>query len=420
VTGVSSPAGAPESSRFGESVAIDPSGGFAVVGAPGETDPASPGLTGAAYLVDAATGEVIRRFIPDSSLARVRFGDAVAIEGGLVAVGASEDNDAPFSDIGSVFVFDRVTGAQLTRVVMAGPGETSPEFGRTVALDGGRVLSRDRDDVFVHDATTGALLRRIELNERDITDDGLMAASDGRVLVASGVIFQNGLENGHQGAVYDIGTGALVSDLRADRSILDEPAGRVSIDFKGGIAVIGIPYDTREFGDPPPQVAPGAVYVFDAETGEQIDRIRYAGTETAGAFGEQVATDGVRVIASGRRTDPVGAADAPVFDIATGRFLGEVPLAQNLPVGGLALVGETVLVGQPDAAPDDLATGRVLRVDLTGPCGRADLAAPWSVLDLADLVAFVSAFQMHDIAADLERPWGVCDLTDLVAFVERF
>ena len=50
----------------------------------------------------------------------------------------------------------------------------------------------------------------------------------------------------------------------------------------------------------------------------------------------------------------------------------------------------------------------------------ADLAKPFGVLDLADIVAFITAFQNQDPVADLSPPAGIFDLADLVAFITSF
>ena len=76
---------------------------------------------------------------------------------------------------------------------------------------------------------------------------------------------------------------------------------------------------------------------------------------------------------------------------------------------------------------DDLVIGNLkvgISVHLTScpepdPCGRADQAEPYTVLDLADLVAFVSAFVEGDARADITRD-GLFDLSDLVGFVALF
>ena len=53
-------------------------------------------------------------------------------------------------------------------------------------------------------------------------------------------------------------------------------------------------------------------------------------------------------------------------------------------------------------------------------CDPADLAAPFGVLDLADVGAFVAGFTSRDPIADLAPPIGVFDLADVGAFTTAF
>jgi hypothetical protein len=54
-------------------------------------------------------------------------------------------------------------------------------------------------------------------------------------------------------------------------------------------------------------------------------------------------------------------------------------------------------------------------------CGcTADLAEPFGLLDLADITAFIVAFQNSDPIADLAEPYGLFDLADITAFAIAF
>ena len=76
-------------------------------------------------------------------------------------------------------------------------------------------------------------------------------------------------------------------------------------------------------------------------------------------------------------------------------------------VADIRLVGTATLVATGDApAPQG--------------CNPADIAAPFGVLDLADIGAFVNAFTSQDPAADIAPPAGVFDLQDLQAFITNF
>jgi len=60
-----------------------------------------------------------------------------------------------------------------------------------------------------------------------------------------------------------------------------------------------------------------------------------------------------------------------------------------------------------------------LIIEDAGAC-VADLAAPFGVLDLADINFFVSRFQFGLPEADIAPPIGVFDLADIIAFIESF
>ncbi|MEM7755928.1 MAG: GC-type dockerin domain-anchored protein, partial [Planctomycetota bacterium] len=53
-------------------------------------------------------------------------------------------------------------------------------------------------------------------------------------------------------------------------------------------------------------------------------------------------------------------------------------------------------------------------------CSPADLVAPFDVIDLSDVDAFIAAFLAGDDAADLAAPFGVIDLTDVDTFIPLF
>jgi subtilisin family serine protease len=70
-----------------------------------------------------------------------------------------------------------------------------------------------------------------------------------------------------------------------------------------------------------------------------------------------------------------------------------------------------------EAGLDDLRIIRAFCDDVACP---ADLAAPFGVLDLADVQAFVGGFVGQEPIADLAAPFGVWDLADVQTFVTSF
>lgn len=96
--------------------------------------------------------------------------------------------------------------------------------------------------------------------------------------------------------------------------------------------------------------------------------------------------------------------------------------AATLSAGSFVLRGS---IGQWEATPGPVSGGAL---SLRGgfwvgggaaePC-VADLAAPFGLLDLADITAFVAGFASEDGIADLDGN-GLWDLGDVVAFVAAF
>ncbi|USN98055.1 MAG: hypothetical protein H6810_07645 [Phycisphaeraceae bacterium] len=73
--------------------------------------------------------------------------------------------------------------------------------------------------------------------------------------------------------------------------------------------------------------------------------------------------------------------------------------------------------------PSVFHTPRVIAVGGPGddyPCSPADMAQPYGVHDLADIMAFLRAFARGDCLADFRPPWAVFDLTDVQVFIESF
>ncbi len=72
-----------------------------------------------------------------------------------------------------------------------------------------------------------------------------------------------------------------------------------------------------------------------------------------------------------------------------------------------------------EAGLDAFRVSRLVCEDPQPEC-PADLAAPFGVLDLGDINAFISGFQGQDPVADLAAPFGVFDLADIAAFTAAF
>jgi len=68
-------------------------------------------------------------------------------------------------------------------------------------------------------------------------------------------------------------------------------------------------------------------------------------------------------------------------------------------------------------------TGTPIELDLSfgsPACNPGDIAAPFGLIDLADLDSFIGAFAAGDPVADLAAPLGFIDLSDIDAFIAAF
>ena len=116
--------------RFGHSIAVD--NGVVAVGAP------ENGVDfGSAYLFDASTGQQLHKLLASDGAASDRFGESIAIDNGVVVVGAvGDDDNGDYS--GSAYFFDASTGQQL-RKLFPSDGAAEDHFGNSIAIDNGVV-----------------------------------------------------------------------------------------------------------------------------------------------------------------------------------------------------------------------------------------------------------------------------------------
>jgi len=150
------------------------------------------------------------------------------------------------------------------------------------------------------------------------------------------------------------------------------------------------------------QIEAGAVYTLRARVGDRVDLPLGGGDGGSIGFftagGQQLVTNafGGAFISSGWRLLSVAYTVNPAF---AGQRL-------QVRVAGL---------GQ-QANFDNV---EVLKSTVP-PCSVADVALPFGVIDLADIDAFIAAFNGGDPLADIAAPFGVIDLSDIDAFIASF
>ena len=116
---------------MGETIAID--NGIVAIGAYGNKDFGYN--SGTAYLFDAVTGSQLFKLSPGDGVEWGYFGYSIDIDNGIVVVGAYGDDDNG-SGSGSVYLFDADTGLQTAKL-LPDDGMDLDYFGISVAIDNG-------------------------------------------------------------------------------------------------------------------------------------------------------------------------------------------------------------------------------------------------------------------------------------------
>lgn len=129
-----SPGFSASGSYFGVSVAL--SGELALIGAPYDTR--SGVGSGAAYLYDLSSGAEIAKLTASDADEYALFGNAVAIDGETLLIGAQWDEENG-ANSGAAYVFDANTGMELAKII-ASDGAPYDDFGYSVALFGNQAL----------------------------------------------------------------------------------------------------------------------------------------------------------------------------------------------------------------------------------------------------------------------------------------
>ena len=276
--------------EFGSSIAV--SNNMVAVGAP------FGGSTGAAYLFDAITGTQLLELLPDDGDAGDEFGFSVAMAGGLVAVGAPGADDSG-SDSGAAYLFDAATGVQLAKLT-PDDSEAGDEFGNSIAIDNGIVaVGAWRADEFgdgsgaayLFDASTGDQLDKLlpDTGNNYQTFGVSVAMDDGVVAIGARTYFVLG--EGYTFArayLFDVFSGGLLNVLRADIENYNGDLGghfADCIDIDNGLVAVGAPNRSIFYDHS------GAAYVFDASTGEQLHFIFPADGHDRDHFGISISLD---------------------------------------------------------------------------------------------------------------------------------
>ena len=396
--------------NFGIVIAIND--GIVAIGAPDVSQ-----NSGGAYLFDASTGELLFTLQTTSGSPEDRFGSSIAIDNGIVAIGARTDDDNGLR-AGAAYLFDAATGQQITKLV-ASDGFANDNFGDSIAIDNGIVVvgaTQDDDNgensgsAYVFDVQTGTQIAKL------LPEDGAELEYFGKSVDINNGIVAVSAQYFVDGSAYlfDALTGEQLFKLLPSDAQEDDEFGR-DIAIEDNIVAVGAPRDDDNFPNS------GSVYLFNATTGQQVNKLHANDAGTQDRFGRSVAIEnGVVAVGAWGEFDDNGAhaGNAYLFDVSTG-----LQIAKFLASDGEALdhLGISIDIDNGRIAAgadgdDDLADGAGSAYLFTAPdfC-PADLNAD-GAFNFFDVATFIASFTNNAPLADLNNDarW---DMSDVNVFI---
>ncbi|MBN2473708.1 MAG: lamin tail domain-containing protein [Pirellulales bacterium] len=294
--------------RFGRAVAAV--GNHVLIGAP--LDDTGAEDAGAVYLFDGQTGELLHELRSPRPRANDQFGRAIATVGNHVLVGArladviSEQTGAiEYEDSGAAYLFDGTTGELLQTYLSPTPSQNA-QFGYSVAAMGDNVLVGARWDetgtegvgaVYLFDGATGNLLQRFlnptQRSTGEPTDFGRSVAAVGDHVVIGARWDDSGAESAGAAFLFDSATGRLLRTLTSPLPGPGEEFG-FCVTAMGNDVLVGARWAHSQDGSG--SNSGGAVYLFDGTTGHLLQTITNPAPDAWDAFGTSVAALGERVV----------------------------------------------------------------------------------------------------------------------------
>lgn len=380
------------SEAFGVAVAI--SGDTLAVGASSDVD------GGGVYLFARDQGGVnnwglLKVLFPDVPVSGARFGDALAMQGNRLVVGAYDD-DTLNTNAGAAYVFERDAGGsnnwgQVTQLVPSGDeaAQLTRNFGDSVALDGDVIVVGAGGDntqasgagaLFVFEKNQGGVDHWGEVAMLTAGADAQTSAALGSAVAIDGSVIVGGAFQRDEVFIFE--RNATTQDW--------DSAGRVESDFPGGESRFGESVATNGdmvfVGDglsPPDRN--GTIYVYERGATEgQWDLVEnlYATDPNRGMdFGSSIAYSNSLLLCGAPEDQDFGRGSGSSFVFASNGTTWDLAAEVNPGESGaetffgqaVALSGNHLLAGAPEDRPAGLESGAVTVFQRTN---EAD--APWT------------------------------------------
>jgi hypothetical protein len=358
------PVGLQKEAHLGRSVAINNT--YAVVGAPDDGTGAS--LAGVVKVFDSITG-ALAFVLPNPSPGEGdNFGNAVAISGPLVVVGANRDHTfAP--DAGIAYVYDLASATPtLPAFTLNNPSATAGYFGWSVAISGSRVVvgapyedtgANDAGSAYVYNlgsaTPTVPIVTLHNPSPEELDQFGWsVGISATRVVVGADQDSTGALRAG-SAYVYDLTSGTPDVPVVT----INNPSPAVEANFGNAVGIAGAHLVVGAYQDGTGALAAGSAYVYNLGGGTPnvpLFTLHNPSPADYDFFGWSVAVSGTRVVV-GTLLDDTGADDAGsayVYDLTS--LTPTVPaFTLNNPTpaeeddfgNAVAVFGALVMVGAP-------------------------------------------------------------------------
>jgi outer membrane protein assembly factor BamB len=272
-------------------------GDLLAVGAP--FDNGSSLDNGSAYTFDATTGAQIRKFTtPGFSFLGDNFGSSVVLQGDRLLVGAPRDDRGTAEQLsGKIYVFNALTGQTFPTLlpVATGTGGTiAHALGESTDLSDAFLVAGSRGDsalelgggsVHLFNPANGAFLRKLfpEDPAPAVNFGTAVAVSGTRVAVGSPFDSISAFQSG-SAYLFDGATGQQLHKFAPTDTDANDLAGLV-VELHGDTVLVGTPFFDGPDGTP----NVGAVYVYDAVTGNLLQRLESPSPAPDGRFGDGLA-----------------------------------------------------------------------------------------------------------------------------------
>lgn len=325
-------------------ISVSSSGNNVLIGASGNLDSTGLGNRGAAYLFDGVTGNLLQTFLnptlPTPGISD-GFGYSVSISGNNVLIGAPGD-DLGFENSGAAYLFDGVTGNLLQTFLKSILG-TNEFFGSSVSISGNNVLISARHNntggdgngsAYLFDGVTGNLLHTF-LNPTPTSEEDLfgysVSISGNNVLIGAAWDDAGATDSG-AAYLFDGATGNLVHTF-LNPTPEDNQWFGWSVSVSGNNVLIGSRLDSTG------ATYSGAAYLFDAVTGNLLQTILNPTSSVGAQFGYSVSasSDSILIGAFAENAPATNTGAAYLYRSETTPPPANVPEPSN--IFGLGLLG---------------------------------------------------------------------------------